>query len=64
MCSIFNVNGCNKMFDSIIADVYNIIRYNSEQLDKYHIKKSNPLSNRILFTNYISEKSRKCCKIM
>lgn len=60
-----NIDSCvNRMFDAIVADVYNIIKYNSEQLDKYHIKKSDPRSHGIPVQSYVREKSKKCCTIM
>lgn len=60
-----NIDSCvNRMFDAIVADVYNIIKYNSEQLDKYHIKKSDERSHGIPIASYVKDRSRKCCTIM
>ena len=60
-----NIDSCvNRMFDAIIADVYNIIKYNPEQLDKYHIKRSDERSRGIPISAYVRTQSRKCCTIM
>lgn len=60
-----NYDSCvNRMFDSIIADVYNIIKYNPDQLEKYHIKKSKKVEQKIEIKSYIENKKNKCCKIM
>lgn len=60
-----NIDSCvNRMFDAIVADVYNIIKYNPEQLDKYHIKRSDERSRGIPITSYVREHGKRCCTIM
>lgn len=60
-----NINLCvNNMFDSIIADIYNVIKYNPEQLDKYHIKNINKQNSKNSIKLYNKENSKKCCTIM
>lgn len=63
-----NIDLCvNRMFASIVADIYNIIKYNPEQLDKYHIKKinkQNSKNSKNPIKLYNKENSKKCCTIM
>jgi small GTP-binding protein len=60
-----NIDSCvNKMFDSIVSDVYNIIKYNPDKLDKYHIKKTVEEKKEISILSYVKKSSKKCCIIM
>ena len=59
-----NAEQCvNRMFDAIIADIYNIVKYNPDKLEQYHIHKAiNPSRNRGMGTITQAAKN-KCCVI-
>lgn len=57
-----NAEQCvNKMFDSIFADMYNVIKYNPEQLEKYHIKLRGEIGGGIPIAEYVKERGKSCC---